>query len=117
MRISTKAALLSGLVFPGLGHLVVKQYLRGAILISLALASTVVILRQAMQQAQDIVDRIVSGEIPLETGAISEQVANASNGSGGMLVNISFFVFFVCWLFGMVDSYRLGRAQDVVAIP
>ena len=35
MKRSSKAALLSGLIFPGIGHMVLKQYLRGSVLIIL----------------------------------------------------------------------------------
>ena len=34
---TTKAALLSGLIFLGIGHIALKQYLRGSVLMFLAL--------------------------------------------------------------------------------
>ncbi len=57
MTKSTKAALLSGLVFPGIGHFVLKQYLRGSILMLVALMAMSAIVRIVFQQAQAIVDR------------------------------------------------------------
>ena len=47
MKRSTRAVLLSGLVFPGLGHIFLKQYLRGSILVLIALATASVIIRFA----------------------------------------------------------------------
>ena len=112
MTKSTKAALLSGLVFPGIGHFVLKQYVRGSILMLVALIAMSAIVRIVFQQAQAIVDRVVSGEIPLETGAISELVANSSNDSDSLIPSISVIVFFACWLIGIIDSYRVGMALE-----
>lgn len=108
MTKATKAALLSGLIFPGVGHFVLKQYLRGSLLMLPALIAMSAIMKIAYQQAQAIVDRVVSGEIALEAGAISELVANSSNDSDSLISNISMLVFLACWLFGIVDSYRIG---------
>ena len=112
MTKSTKAALLSGLIFPGIGHIVLKQYLRGSILALVALLAVSAMVKVAFQRAQTIVDRVVSGEIPLETGAISELVANSSNDSDSLVPSISVIVFFACWLIGIIDSYRVGIALE-----
>jgi hypothetical protein len=112
MTKSIKAALLSGLVFPGIGHLVLKQYLRASLLVLVALVAMSIMLNVAFQQAQTIVDRIVSGELPLETGAISAVVANSSNDSDSAISSISMIVFLACWLIGIIDSYRIGAALE-----
>ena len=112
MTKSTKAVLLSGLVFPGIGHFVLKQYVRGSILMLVALVAMSAIVRILFQQVQAIVDRVVSGEIPLETGVISELVANSSNDSDSLIPSISVIVFFACWLIGIIDSYRVGMALE-----
>jgi hypothetical protein len=112
MTKSTKAALLSGLIFPGIGHIVLKQYLRGSILALVTLLAVSAMVKVAFQRAQTIVDRVVSGEIPLETGAISELVANSSNDSDSLVPSISVMVFFACWLIGIIDSYRVGMALE-----
>ena len=78
----------------------------------LALAATVVIVKDAYQQAQLIVDRIVSGEIPLEAGPVSELAANSSAGSDSMLSSVALFIFIACWLIGIIDSYRVGVALE-----
>ena len=112
MTKSTKAALLSGLIFPGIGHIVLKQYLRGSILTMISLLAVSAMVKVAFQRAQIIVDRVVSGEIPLETGAISELVTNSSNDSDSLIPSISVIVFFACWLIGIMDSYRVGMVLD-----
>ncbi len=112
MRRSTKAALLSGLIFPGVGHMVLKQYLRGSILMLAALSALSVIVTNAVEQALAIVDRINTGEIPVEIGAIAELVSNSTSGAESSILNISTLVVGACWLIGVIDSYRLGTIRE-----
>ncbi len=111
MTRSIKAALLSGLIFPGVGHMILKQYLRGSILILSALIGVSVIVTKAINQALTIVDKINTGEIPVEAGAITELVSKSSNGAEGSILNIAALIVGACWLIGIIDSYRLGIIQ------
>ena len=112
MKRSSKAALLSGLVFPGIGHIVLKQYLRGSILILFALGALSVIVTRIFQRALTLVDRINSGDIPVDTGAITEMVSNSTSGADSFIENIAVVVLVACWLIGIIDSYRLGVTQQ-----
>ena len=112
MKKSSKAALLSGLVFPGIGHMVLKQYLRGSVLMLSALVALSVIVTRIFQQALTIVDRINSGDIPIETGAISESVSNSTSGAESLVETAAVIVLGACWLIGIIDSYRLCAAQE-----
>ncbi len=112
MKRSSKAALLSGLIFPGIGHIVLKQYLRGSVLMLFALVALSVIVTWIYQRALTIVDRINSGDIPVDTGAIAEMVSNSSSGADSFLENIAVIVLGACWLIGIIDSYRLGVTQE-----
>jgi len=112
MKRSSKAALLSGLVFPGIGHMVLKQYLRGSVLMFFALVALSVVVTRIFQRALTIVDRINSGDIPVDTGAIAEMVSNSTSGADSLIENIAVIVLVACWLIGIIDSYRLGVAQE-----
>ena len=112
MKKSSKAALLSGLIFPGIGHIVLKQYLRGSVLMLSALAAFSIVVTRVFQRALAIVDRVNSGEIPVDTGAIAEMVSNSTSGADGFIEDIAVVVLVTCWLIGIIDSYRLGVAQE-----
>ena len=112
MKRSSKAALLSGLVFPGIGHIVLKQYLRGSVLMLFALVALSAIVTTIYQRALTIVDRINSGDVPVDTGAIAEMVSNSPSGADSFIENIAVIVLGACWLIGIIDSYRLGVAQE-----
>jgi len=77
-----------------------------------ALVAFSVIVTGIFQRALTVVDRINSGEIPLETGAIAELVSNSTTGVDSFIENTAVIVLAACWLIGIIDSYRLGVAQE-----
>ena len=112
MTRSVRAALLSGLIFPGTGHMVLKQYLRGSLLMLPALMALSVIAAKTIKQAQTVLDRMNSGEIPLEAAAITEMVSQSTAAMEDSTLNIAALVFATCWLVGIIDSYRLGIVEE-----
>jgi len=77
-----------------------------------ALIALSVIVTKAIKQALTIVDRINSGEIPVEAGAITELVSKSTSAADGSVLNIATLVVVACWLIGIIDSYRLGIIQE-----
>ncbi len=112
MKRSSKAALLSGLIFPGIGHMILKQYLRGSVLMLSALVAFSIIVTRVFQRALTIVDRFNSGDVPVETGVIAEMLSNSTNGADSFIENTAVIILGICWLIGIIDSYRIGVAQE-----
>ena len=92
--------------------MVLKLYLRGSMLILFTLIALSVIVTVAVRRALSIVDSINGGEIPVETGAITELVSNSISSADNLTVNISLLVVGACWVVGIIDSYRLGITQE-----
>ena len=92
--------------------MVLKQYLRGSLLMLFALIALSVILTTVIRQALTIVDRINSGEIPIEVGAITELVSKSASGAEGSIIDFATLVIVACWLIGIIDSYRLGIVSE-----
>ncbi len=113
MKRSTKAALLSGLVFPGIGHLYLKRYIPGSILCVASASAIYFIVSVAMTTAFEVVEKIQSnsGTAALDIASITEMVSQQSS-TTEQPVNIATLVLVVCWVIGIVDSYRQGRAQE-----
>jgi hypothetical protein len=107
---SIKAALLSGLVFPGVGHLYLRRYLRGVLLAAGAAALFYFMISVAVDSASDIAGRIQSGDVPLNVESISELVAKESQGNES--TDLAGMALFALWIIGIADSYREGRARD-----
>jgi len=113
MKSAIKGALLSGLVFPGLGQLVLRQYRRGAVIMLAVLISLSVIVVEIVQQALDILEKIELQGDAIDITAISNAAAQESARSGGVTVNILMIFVVVCWVAGTVDAYRIGKKKDL----
>jgi len=111
MKKPTKAALLSALVFPGVGHVFLKRTLSGAVLAGAAFVALYVLVSSAVDRALEIVDKIQRGEIQPDIAVITELVSKQSTGTEAQIINIATAVLIIAWLIGVVDSYRVGRLQ------
>jgi hypothetical protein len=112
MKKSIKAALLSGLVLPGAGYFALKRPLRGVVVLVLSTASLVYLINSAMQQAALLMDKAMSGDMPLDAAGIEKMISATPAGASEMLGNIATFLLIACWLFSIVDGYRIGRDED-----
>ncbi|MFV1997984.1 MAG: hypothetical protein ACC641_08215 [Acidiferrobacterales bacterium] len=112
MRQSLKGALLSGLVLPGLGQVVLGAKKRGGLLILAAVVSFSVIVVSATQKALRILEILADEGKPLDIQTIGEAATRASTTPGTVLFNVFFLLLVVCWLFSIVDAYRIGARQD-----
>jgi hypothetical protein len=113
MNNSLKGALLSGLVFPGLGQVILKHYMRGIALMLAVLAGLSVIIVKASQQALAIVEKIQSEGGAIDMNTISKAATQASTTSESFIVNLVLLLIIVCWIIGVVDAYRIGRKKDI----
>lgn len=112
MKKSSKAALLSGLIFPGIGHIFLRAYFRGFALVVLSLAALSVVVTKTYQRALLVVDQIVSGDVSMEAGTIAQAVSNSTIAADSLLENAAVIVLVACWLAGIIDSYRLGAVLE-----
>ena len=107
-----KAALLSAFVFPGVGHFLLKKYIPGAVLAGTAFAGLYFLIAKTVERALQIAEKIQSGEVQLDSATITELVSNQGTAAEIQLLNIAAAVLVISWLIGIVDSYRVGRAED-----
>ncbi|OGP31580.1 MAG: hypothetical protein A2073_02885 [Deltaproteobacteria bacterium GWC2_42_11] len=113
MSNSLKAALLSGLVFPGIGQVVLKRYRRGMVLMLTVLACLSVIVAKAVQQAFSILKQIELAGGVINMDAISNVATQSSTTSDGLVFNSVLSLIIVCWILGVVDAYRIGKKRDL----
>ncbi|MEN8142368.1 MAG: hypothetical protein ABFQ82_02070 [Thermodesulfobacteriota bacterium] len=112
MNKALKGALLSGLVFPGLGQVVLKHYKRGVVIMLTVLVSMVVIVVKAIGLALTILEKLdlEGGAISLTT--ITDAATQASANSGSPTDNLLLLLIIGCWLISTVDAYLLGKRKD-----
>ncbi|MGB5606402.1 MAG: hypothetical protein WBN51_07750 [Gammaproteobacteria bacterium] len=112
MKKSTKAALLSAFVFPGLGHIYLKKYMPGVVLIGVSFVAIIYLITKAIEKALQISEKIQSGDVQLDIEAITELVSKQSIGADAQLLNIATIALIICWLTGIIDSYRVGCVRN-----
>jgi uncharacterized membrane protein len=117
MSRSLKAALLSALILPGVGHFWLRKPLQGTLLSGITLACLYVLLSTVMEITQQISQQIQSGEIPLDVTLISELVTQQLAGNNGQLINIPTLALVICWVVGVLDSFRIGWSEEKTTPP
>jgi uncharacterized membrane protein len=112
MQKSTKAVLLSALVFPGAGHLLLKKYRSAAVLVSVSFTGLYYLISNAIEKGVQIAEAIQSGAVAPDVAAITDLLSKQATGSEAQLVNLATVAVLICWIFGIVDAYRVGRTRD-----
>jgi len=113
MNNSLKGAFLSGLIFPGLGQVILKHYKRGAVLMLTVLVSLSVIVMKAVQQAFAILEKIESEGEAISMSTISNAATQAATTSRSLIFNLVLLLIIFCWIIGVVDAYRIGKKKDI----
>jgi TM2 domain-containing membrane protein YozV len=110
---STKAALLSAFVFPGVGHIYLKRYIPGLALVGASLVGIYYLISGTVTAAWEIAEKIQGASAQPDVTAIAELVTKQSAAvDSQLLLNIATVGIIICWIIGIVDSYRVGRERD-----
>ena len=109
MHKATKAALISAFIFPGCGHFYLKSKLRGAVFTLFSAGCLYVLITFAVDIANDISEKLLNGEIPLDVSRLMAEISSQLNGSAGDPANIASLLLLSCWVVAIVDSIILGR--------
>ena len=101
-----KAVLLSVLIFPGSGHLLLKKYRTGISLMVSSAIALIVLVYHLTQQLMGIMKKIQSGEIPqADLLTISEALSQSDT----LAIRVSTTILLILWIFSIADSYRISR--------
>jgi len=98
-----------------LGQLVLKKYRTGTALILMVTAGLSVIIYKAVQLSLVILQQIESEGGGVNIHVISQAASEASSASTGLAINLSFLLVVVCWVYGIVNAYSVGRQMDARA--
>ncbi len=102
---------MSGLVFPGLGQIVLRHYKRGIAFILMVSAILLVIVAKAVQQAFTILEKIEAEGGPISTNTIMNAVTQSSDPSQSFTFKLLLLLLLICWIIAVVDAYRVGKRK------
>ena len=112
MKKPMKAALLSAFVFPGIGHLFLKQHIQAIILIGLSASALYYLTSKSVEIALQIVEKIENGDIQADVTAITESLSKQTTGNETQLLDFASYTIMICWLIGIIDSYRVAYLRE-----
>ena len=102
-----KAALLSALVFPGIGQLFLKRPLRALVFLAPALLAAVYFSSAVLEPLFAIANEIGAGSMALDPVLIQQRIDQSHIDSA--MMNLAALVMVVAWVASTVDAWRLGR--------
>jgi len=112
MKNSLKASLLSALVLPGAGQIMLKRYFSGTIFSLISIVSLFVIVAKILKLSSVIVEKINNGALDSSSsglmGIISNSIVEANTG----VMNTAFLIYLGVWLLSILDAYRVGDIAD-----
>lgn len=111
---STKAALLSALVFPGAGQLFLKRHGRALVFFVPAAAAALYFSSAVMQPVLAIAHEITSGAMAFDPFLIQQRVEQSRIDTFAM--NLAALVMLVTWLSATIDAWIVGRRAPPVAV-
>lgn len=112
MKNSTRAALWSALVLPGVGQIVLKRYTRGIALLLVTSAAIVWIAVKAAEAALAILGKLQAAGGTISLQALTGITNQASAAASSFSLNAALYLIIFCWIFGTVDAYRIGKQMD-----
>jgi len=114
MKLSLKAGLLSAFVFPGVGQMYLKKYLRGMGIMVLVFtglgymiwSATVV----ALKGLDDAMLKMKAGTagMPEISDIVESKTLNTDP-----YYNIILFLVICFWIFAIIDAYQIGKQKEL----
>jgi hypothetical protein len=112
MKKSTKVVLFSLLVFPGAGHFLLRKWKWGLFFLIATFAPVCYVVIYAYNRAQSIMDRIITGEIPMDPAVIRTLIYEKPTGTETFLLGIAHVVLLACWLSAVGHAWMKAKSQE-----
>jgi hypothetical protein len=112
MSNTLKGILFSALIFPGAGQIILARYRRGAMFFGVAFTSGVLSLAAVVRQAVVMLQEVVDHGGVVNFSKVMSILTEASTYTSSILMTGSFLILFCCWVFSVVDAWRIGKELD-----
>ncbi len=76
-------------------------------------AGMVVIGLKAVQHAFTILEKIEMAGGVIDIKTVTDAAAQASSTSDSVIYNLGLLLIVICWVFGIVDAYIIGKKKDL----
>ena len=112
MKNSLKAALISALVLPGAGQIVLKRYFSGSVFALISMVALFVIVAKIIKLSTVIVEKINSGVLDESSNGLIGIISNSMVEANTSVMNTAFLFYIGIWIVSILDAYRVGDLVD-----
>jgi TM2 domain-containing membrane protein YozV len=113
VKVSYKAALLSAFIFPGIGHLYLKRYWRGLVILFFVVPGLGYIIWSATVSA---LNRLDDAMVKMQGGATNfkelSAIVGAKMSTTDSYFDAAFYIVVCFWIFSVIDAYRIGKQRE-----
>lgn len=109
MNQSVKAALLSALIFPGVGQISLGHKKRGWLIIGFIAVIFSLIINEVMKIAYTIIEDMQKNGATMDVENISNATSGLVGFSDNMFLNVLLIALLVTWMLSIFDAYRLNK--------
>ena len=113
MKTATKAALLSGLVFPGTGQIYLKRARGGLTIMALACSGIAIIVWMTIVRMLAALEQIQNQLNQVDMATISNVVLEFSANHSSVYYKPILLFIACCWIFSIIDAYRTGKEKEL----
>ncbi|WP_296948856.1 hypothetical protein [uncultured Massilia sp.] len=107
MKRNVVGALLSALVFPGVGQLWLGRRARGILFAVVALVAAWIYVAGAFDQASALAGQLLSGALPSDPAALAARLEAAPT---PLAETVAGWALAACWLGAIVEALLVGGA-------
>ena len=113
-KVAYKAVLLSALVFPGLGQLVMKRYKTGIAIIAIVTVCLLAIISIALERAKTILEQLQIQGMAVDLNAVTQAAHQATATADNSGFTLSLWFIIVSWVYSVVDAWRASKRQKAL---
>lgn len=100
MKPALKAALISALVFPGLGHIYLKRAARGCLFLLPTLVALTCIVMRVLERTRALLEQVQAGS---DLELLADQLTAAAP-------SVAITVCALCWGGSIIDSFLIQKS-------
>ena len=107
-----KCALLSALIFPGVGQISIGHKKRGWFIIFVSGILLYMMISEIIRQASSLVEKMQKSGVALDYEFISNKTSELVSFSDNSSLNTLLVLLIISWIASVIDAYILGEKKS-----
>lgn len=108
MKKSIKSALLSAMIFPGVGQISAGFIKRGWLIILVNCVLLYLMISEIVQQAYNVINTMQKSDIALDAEKITNTTSDLIGFSSNSYLNSLLIILIISWAYAIFDAYHIA---------